>query len=221
MSKDKVYYSPRGIARYPRLNEPDTKFNKNGDYKTGLIVSEEPSLPPEVAEQFDEFVAKRIEEAKGATIAAMKKAKAEPYMPWEEEYDDRGETTGNYVMNFKRAAKVENKKDPKNPYTFKVSLQDSKGNRIPKSVIIYGGSEIIVAFEYTFWWNPATKQFGVSMRPKTVRVYSIGEYQGSDDFAGFEGEEEEGGFVFDGDATEGDDDFVADDSGDGEEAPDF
>ena len=39
MSKDlKVL---RGIALYPRLNEPDTKFNANGEYRVRLRITPE------------------------------------------------------------------------------------------------------------------------------------------------------------------------------------
>jgi len=37
--KAERFVSPKGIASYPYLTNPDTKFNPDGEYKVSLIVA--------------------------------------------------------------------------------------------------------------------------------------------------------------------------------------
>jgi hypothetical protein len=59
----KYFTTPRGIASYPKLLKPDTKFNAEGVYKTGLILDEEAAQPliEQIEEVFtEEFGAKKL-----------------------------------------------------------------------------------------------------------------------------------------------------------------
>ena len=38
MNKMVKYTTPKGVAQYPYLDKPDTKFNPQGDYKLNLVL---------------------------------------------------------------------------------------------------------------------------------------------------------------------------------------
>ena len=40
-----TFTTPQGVAQYPWLSKPDTKFSEEGDYKVNLIIAKEEALP--------------------------------------------------------------------------------------------------------------------------------------------------------------------------------
>ena len=87
MSKIVKAVSPKGKASWPKLFKPDTRFNPEGVYSTGLIVS------PEDAKEFQE----KIQEVFVEEFGQSKLAKAS--MPWKTDED------GNVVFSFKSKRK--------------------------------------------------------------------------------------------------------------------
>ena len=87
MSKIVKARSPKGKASWPKLFKPDTRFNPEGVYQTGLIVSKEDAAP---------FI-QQIEEIFTNEHGAAKLAKAS--MPYKEDED------GNIVFSFKSKRK--------------------------------------------------------------------------------------------------------------------
>ena len=102
MANDFVSYTTKtGIAIYPHLTQPDTKFNANGEYKVSLSLTEQEAAP----------LKKLIEQEKVKAMAMIpegKKAK-ESDDPYFNETDDEGQETGRTVFKFKMKAKVQNK----------------------------------------------------------------------------------------------------------------
>jgi len=87
MSKIIKAVSPKGKASWPKLFKPDTKFNPEGVYQTGLVLS------PAEAQDFQEKV-------KDAFVEEYGKGKLEKaLMPWKLDED------GNVVLNFKSKRK--------------------------------------------------------------------------------------------------------------------
>jgi hypothetical protein len=87
MSKIVKAVSPKGKASWPKLFKPDTRFNPDGVYSTGLVV------PPKDAKEFQE----KIQEVFVDEFGQSKLAKAS--MPWKEDED------GNVVFSFKSKRK--------------------------------------------------------------------------------------------------------------------
>ena len=85
--------TPVGIAQYPWLSSPDTKFSEVGDYKTNLILSKKDAQ--DVISMIDTA---REESVKiGAEKSNGKKVKqADP--PYYDEVDDDGKPTGNVIL---------------------------------------------------------------------------------------------------------------------------
>lgn len=182
MSRDyQKIVTPSGIAIYPHLTEPDTKFNAMGEYKVSLSLSEDEAAP--IVEKVDEV----MEQAQELIPAGKRKKEAEP--PYFPELDDEGQETGRVVFKFKMKAKV-NTKDGR---TIEMSpkMFDSKGTLMTDVDSIWGGSILRVSADLIPYYVAAVGA-GVSMRLKAVQIIELRTGGGGSDAANY-------GF----DATEG------------------
>jgi hypothetical protein len=182
--------TPKGTAVYPWLNKPDTKFSPDGDYKVTLKVAAEKAAPliKELDDILEEYKAEAVK--KDPKIARMT---INP--PYEEEEDDQGNLTGNYLFKFKQKAVI-NMKDGRS-VDVKVALLDA--SRTPTDVLVGGGSEIkIAATVYPYAMN-STKTIGLSLRPYAVQILQlvkVGAGSAADVF------DDEDGFIDDHTATQ-------------------
>ncbi len=104
--------TPVGVAKFPWLNEPDTKFesqrNKGGEYHVDLRLPEAESaaLVQRLETILQEWMA-----LKNAEQEELKKKPYKPFntLPWSEDFDDAGNPTGEYVFKFKRGVQWEDR----------------------------------------------------------------------------------------------------------------
>ena len=173
--------SPRGIAVYPYLNEPNTKFDADGVYKVGVRVDRN---DPEAANFIAVLEHCREENHKAQTAEHKKKIKLAD-LPITEETDDDGNETGMVVINFKMKAK---KKSQGGSMTDqRPAIFDAAGQ--PISANVWGGSEIKAAAFVNSWYVPATGA-GISLNLRAVQVFKLVEPGGGDaDHFGFQQEE--------------------------------
>lgn len=179
------YVTQVGVAIYPHLVEPDTKFNAEGEYKVKLRLSPDSVITDakgkrvaDVQSFIDEMMGKALEKAKQENKGKIKEADA-PY-----EIDDE---TGEVLVNFK--LKATGKTRDGKEFTQKPALFDSKGK--PAEVKgVWGGSKIKVSFEVVPFYTKLIGA-GVSLRLKAVQIIELiaGGNGGSADSYGF-GEEE-------------------------------
>lgn len=230
--------TPKGVARFPALTTPDTKFAAEGEYKIGVILPEDAinidtgkhkgkgimAMLQEYAQKaYDEAKAdleESIKTLKGEKLVKAKKALAELKLgdlPAKPEYDDEGNETGNIVVNFKMKAE---RKDKKTGKVIKMApkLFDAQGKPLPKGIDIWGGSEVKVAGSLNPFYIPGTSTAGVGIRLAAVQVIELRSSGGGD--ASSYGFGKEDGY----EAPEGGDDDLpdapedgADDSSDGPE----
>ena len=182
--------TPKGIAVYPWLNKPDTKFSPDGDYKVTLKVAAEDaaSLMQELDGILQEYKAE-------ASKQDPKIARMTISPPYEEEVDDQGNLTGNYLFKFKQKA-VLNMKDGR---TVDVKIAMLDASRTPTDVLVGGGSEIkIAATVYPYAMN-TTKTVGLSLRPYAVQILKLVKVGGG---AAADVFEDEDGFIDDHSATQ-------------------
>lgn len=176
-AKNPRYTTPAGIAQYPYLTKPDTKFNPDGEYKLKL------EIPGDAAQDIVTFL---DEQHEAAQVKAKKdnpgKKIKEGSCPYEVD-DDSGKVT----VSFKLKAKV----TPKNgdPFEQRPALFDAKGKPM-QDAKIGGGSKVKVAYELVPYYT-AIAGAGVSLRLKAVQVIDLVEFSGgaSADAYGF-GEED-------------------------------
>lgn len=194
MAKKDRITTPVGVAVYPHLNRPDTKFNSDGEYKVKLRLSAEEA--EEIVNKIDEAVEKSLEKAKKDN-PKKKNIKQSGFIPYETD-----EETGDVELSFKLNAVGKNSKTGE---TWKNSpkLFDAKGK--PTKVKVGGGSRIRISAELNPYYTP-TIGAGVSLRLKAVQIEEL--MQG-DDATSYGFDEIEDGF----DASDAeDDDFETTDS---------
>jgi|TARA_A100001388_G_scaffold272398_1_gene252640 hypothetical protein len=148
---NKTFTTPRGVAYYPYISAPDTKFDEQGHYKVNLCIPKEEAQPI-------------IEQIKGELVAGIKALKeAKPNakikqapLPFEDELDEDDQATGNVIIKFKSKA------------AYKPAIFDSKGTPMMKSNI-YAGSILKVNGSIAFYNSPAVGA-GVTLRLRAVQV---------------------------------------------------
>lgn len=161
--------TPSGVAIYPHLINPDTKFNPIGEYKVSLSLVEDEATP------IIEKINVALEQAK-EMIPEGKKAK-EAELPYFIEKDEDGNQTNRYVFKFKMKAKI-NTKDGR---TIEMSpkIFDSQGKLIKGLDSIWGGSTLRVSADLVPFYVAAVGA-GVTLRLKAVQVIELVKGGGSD-----------------------------------------
>ena len=182
--------TPRGVAVFPRLTRPDTKFDAGGVYTVKL------RLPVAEAEGFMNTIDQWIDEALVGAKADNPKKKtikrADP--PYKEDEENEG-----YILfNFKMKAKGKNRKGE--VYTQKPAIYDAKGKSVTEAGLnIGGGSEVKVSFFESPFYTAAVGA-GVSLRLKGVQILKLVEFgERSAASMGFEAEDD--GFTYEANDT--------------------
>jgi len=188
--------TPAGIALYPKVQKPDTKFKSEGVYSTGLVIANPKcsDLCAQLDAYAEEAFANALADPKKVAAAKAKRktiTKNEPYLP---ELDKEGNETGNTIFKFKTNASAEINGEVKH---FKPSLYDAsspKPKEITADINMYSGSIIKVNFSPTPYYNDANAQAGVSCRLNGVQVLKLVKGGWTAEAFGFGAEEE--GFDF-------------------------
>jgi len=146
--------TPTGVALYPWLTKPDTKYNAEGEYKVNLVLSKEEAKPliKTINDVFEENLKAEMKKQKKKDIKA-----ANP--PFSEQLDDDGKPTGNLIFKFKSKA------------AYKPAIFDAQNNPLVDPPI-WGGSEIKVnaaLYPYASPMNGA----GVSLKIRAVQVIRL------------------------------------------------
>tara|TARA_R100000781_G_C4080870_1_gene127671 strand:+ start:2035 stop:2796 length:762 start_codon:yes stop_codon:yes gene_type:complete len=148
---NKTFTTPKGVAHFPYISQPDTKFDEAGVYKVNLC------LPKEEAEPVIKLInAEIVGGIKGLMEKSKKEVKQAP-VPYHDEVDeDTGQPTGNVIIKFKSKA------------AWKPAVFDSKGNMMT-SHNIYGGSVIKVNGSIAFYSSPSIGA-GATLRLRAVQI---------------------------------------------------
>jgi hypothetical protein len=177
-SKYQQVTTPKGVALYPWLNKPDSKFKAEGEYKMTL------RLP--ASEKRDALVATleaALEAGYKAQVAELakdpknkgKKVKRSEDLQWKPVVDDNGDETGE--IDFKFKMKASGTKKDGSPWTMAPKLFDAANAPFDRSRAIYGGSTVSVAFEIFPWYTPKFG-FGIQLRLNAVKIYTLVEGSG-------------------------------------------
>ena len=179
--------SPKGIAVYPRLNQPDTKFDELGAYKADIAVPSEEAKP---------LIAKLQAIHKAHTGKAAPVAANPMFM--NEVDKETGEDTGRVIFKLRVKNRMTKRGDvwDRQPKVF-----DAKGNMLSDIPNIGGGSVLKVFFEIYEWKTPDGKP-GVSLQPIKVQLLELQEFSGGDTDNPFDEEE---GFTAETLSEDGDD----------------
>lgn len=176
------FVTPKGIAVYPWLDKPDTKFKADGEYTMKLRLSAEESQ--DLITKIDEAIAEACAAEKQKN---PKKAVKKASPPYSKVVDDEGNETGEYLFKFSLKAKVKTKEGKE--WTQRPEIVDAKGNIITGKVKVGGGSEVKVGCQIAPFTAPVGT--GVTLRLMAVRVLKLVTY-GGDKLAGFDFGDDEG-----------------------------
>lgn len=216
------FTSMKGTFKWPRLNEPDTKFKPEGEYSVKLIVPQADAKP--LLDKLAPLHADAVKEGKAefkamdkATLAKMKaKGKDFNVNPfYSDEVDEDGEKTGNVEFFFKMTASGTSKKTGKE-WSRKPAMFDARGKKIV--VNPWGGTVGKVSFEARPYFIKGTLSAGLKLALEAVQIIDLVEGgQRSASAYGFEEEEGYEGSDAPAADTSDDDDNSTQDAGDGEQ----
>lgn len=172
----KKIQSPRGVASWPRLADPDTKFKAEGEYSIklrlrGAQAAELVSVIDAYHDEAAEFFADDLKEAKAKEKNPKKRAeipeRADP--PYKELYENDA-PTGEWEFNFKMKASGISKKTGK-AWTRKPAVFDSKARPLQGEALakVGGGSVVKVTGELRPFYTAALG-IGVSLALEAVQV---------------------------------------------------
>jgi len=177
--------SPTGLAKYPKLNEPDFKFKpQEGLFSVQLIYTPEEAKP--FISQLEAIYKKAYQAA--CQEAGKKTIKRAPHIPWGQELDKDDNETGNIFVKFNMKHKHFNKQGDL-AFEQRPALFDAAGS--PSQDLVGGGSRIKVNAEVNPWNVPALG-FGVSLRMKAAQIIELRSPSGpmNAESYGFSSEEE-------------------------------
>lgn len=183
--KFQKFLTPLGTAKFPALVVPDTKFNADGVYKTGLLMTAEDAeeLSAKIIEVRDAFRKETMRDADKKRQAVLKKYSDRE--PTTEDIDEDGEETGLVCFNLTMKATV-TKKD-KTTFTQQPKIFDTENKDMRYDGLrIWGGSTLKAAGELVPYCMDSSKEFGVSLRLKAVQVHSLNEGGDSAEGYGFD-----------------------------------
>lgn len=179
-SNNNRFTTPKGLAQYPSIKTPDTKFNPEGDYKVNLVMEDDEKTNALVSKL--EAILKDFYENDDDVLYAISKGRK---VVTQDIYEKDEE--GRIVMKFKQKAVITKKDGSKIPV--KIRQFDSKGK--PIDVNIGRDSVIKVSFTANPYYMPSTRTCGLSLRLLAVQVISLNEFgDASASSYGFEEEEE-------------------------------
>ena len=190
--KRKTITTPVGVAIWPKLNEPDTRWKAEGEFTCTVRLSKADAAP--VLKEIGDFHDKAYSwfcQNQGKN--KLKKANN----PYTEVENDSGEKTGEVDFKFKLKHRVETRRG--DTFTQTVALFDSDGT--PMQDLIGGGSKLRVRGEMNPWFT-ASLGFGISLWVKAVQVQELVEPTGGGTAAAHGFDVIDGGFTTSGESFE-------------------
>jgi len=166
--------TPRGIAVYPRLSTPDTKFNKDGLYTIRVRLDQEQVEVQKFLTAMTQQHKEAVDKARSELPKAKQKSMKIADLPWKK--DEAEDGTESIVMNFKMLSKITSKKTGES-WTQRPAVFDAAGKPLAKELRVGGGSVVKVAFEVNPFYTGALGA-GLSLRLKAVQVLELVEWQG-------------------------------------------
>ena len=178
------WVTPQGVAIYPRLNEPDTKFDPNGVFSVTLRLpaKEGAALLKRLETKLDAFHAEQV---KILRKPSLRKAP----LPHSLAANDDGVETGEHDFKFKLKHNVTTRAGKSWTQRPKMFDGELKGFTGPK---VGANSELIISFSPITYHAPSMG-CGSTLRLKAVQGNKLVEYESRETDFGFK--VQKGGYV--------------------------
>ena len=177
MASKQYQFSPFGTFDHPWVNKPDVKFNTDGVYKTGLVLSgpEAQAFKEKVDAASQAAFDTYFETGDGRTLKPGERRQWSIYVPYTEEMDDSGDNpTGYITFDFKQNAKI--KLRDGTTKDIQVGIKDSKNKDLHKPV--FSGSEGRTMFSFRDIPMKSLKQIGARMDLAAIQVTKLSSSNG-------------------------------------------
>jgi len=172
--------TPKASFKYPKLIEPETKFNPEGDYKVAAVI------PAEDAQQLADQLDNLFEQHKASLKA---QAPSQRFKVVEPSYGFE-EIDGKPVFVISTKMKAKGVSRDGRAWTSAPALFDASGSPVKDREALRGmwsGTTGRVSFEACPFYNPALGA-GITLRLKAVQIIDLVESGGSADSFGFQEE---------------------------------
>lgn len=183
--------TPKGVAIYPWVSKPDTKFDPDGKYRLTLRVADDDPLLAElqktVLEFMNAFVSSNIPPAKAGPFHAKDSLKF-PWQPASDKDESKNEVPVPGFTDLSMSAKHVIRTEGEEPKTIVLKVQDARGKDVTGKYQIGGGSTLR-AVVTPFVWGPNKFGAGVGLRLELVRILELVEFKRAEEAMG---DEEEG-----------------------------
>lgn len=176
--KYEQHTSPIGVAVYPHLHAPDTKYNKDGKYSTKVRFSGDDAdsmrslLDSQADAAYESALETLTEKAKGKTPAARQAYAAKNvirHTPYEVELDEDGNETDSILVPFNMNAS--GVREDGSRWENRPGLYDGTGALVEPGLRVGGGSRVRIRFFLKPYYMASTKLGSVS--PKLVAAQII------------------------------------------------
>ena len=141
MNKPLILTSPKGVAEFPYLTEPDVVFNPEGLFHTKLVCKKSDCV--NIIKDIDDMIALEV---KKATRPEPKKQVTKAPLPYSIENEE-------VTFNFKLKAQGVRKSDGKT-FTQAPNLLNADLSEFEKKQTIWGGSILKITFSPYAWNMP-------------------------------------------------------------------
>ena len=158
MNKPLILTSPKGVAEFPYLTEPDVLFNPEGLFHTKLVCKKSDCV--NIIKDIDDMIA--LEVKKQHDLNPKKQVTKAP-LPYSIENEE-------VTFNFKLKAQGVRKSDCKT-FTQAPNLLNADLSEFEKKQTIWGGSILKITFSPYAWNMPIG--IGCTLRLKSVQVLEL------------------------------------------------
>lgn len=190
---NKLNTTPAGIAVYPHLHLPDTKYDDAGVYTSKLrfkladdgvsklmdLINDEMAVSlVEALEKWETAVKEETDAKKKRKLKAKPPVAADP--PFDLDEDD-GTVEVNFKMKASGVSRKDGRKWKRRPRVYDANLQV-----VPAGTKVGGGSTLKVGFNVNRFWTTLIGA-GVSLQLEAVQILELKQFTGaSAEDAGFE-----------------------------------
>jgi hypothetical protein len=178
MAEEKVerikVVTPVGIASFPWLTTPSTKFNPDGQYQTKLICPADDPVVKKFMADMDKLVEATYNKAHAALKTKKQKDEHKKGFPYMLEETDDGELTGNVIISARQNASFISKKGKnagEKVDTF-LNFFDAAMQPIDNPKPIFSGSKLRLSCEANLYENKKGTS-GVALRLKAVQIIDL------------------------------------------------
>lgn len=181
------FKTPTGTAIWPRLDEPDTRWKPEGEYRCTVRVKQDaPGVKKfldDLQQVYDQHIAKWKADGKDKPKKGQKKPEVVA-PPWKLVLDDNEDETGEVDIKCSLKAQIAPAGKPK--YTQRPALFDAQGHPM-KALRVGSGSQVRVAGVVNTWESPLGA--GVQLWLKAVQVLKLVAPGADASYYGFEKED--------------------------------